>query len=142
MDNLLALAKQFIEDVDKDGEIEIPEVVAALTGLMSNSGSQLDVAGLLGNIQQMGLGDVLGSWLGDGENADISADQVTALFGEEKIQAFCEQLNIDSGLAQTALSKLIPMFIDQQSSGGGLSGLLGDSADMGDVGNVLGGFLK
>ncbi len=142
MENLIALAKQFITDVDKNGEIEIPDVVAALSGLLMNSDSQLDIAGLVGNIQKMGLGDVLGSWLGDGENAAISSAQINELFGSEKIQAFCSQLNIDSDLAQTGLSKLIPMFIDQQSSAGGLSDLLGGSTDLGDVGNLLGGFLK
>jgi len=142
MEMIINLAKQFIQDVDGNGKIELPDAISALTSLLSDSDSKLDVAGLMAKVQGLGLDSVLSSWLGTGENEAISGSQIQQLFGEEKIAALCETLNIDSEIAQQALSKLIPMFVDQTSSGSGLSDLLGNGAGVEGLGNVLGGFLK
>ena len=142
MEMIINLAKQFIQDVDGNGKIELPDAISALTSLLSDSDSKLDVAGLMAKVQGLGLDSVLSSWLGAGENEAISGSQIQQLFGEEKIAALCETLNIDSDIAQQALSKLIPMFVDQTSSTSGLSDLLGDSAGLEGLGSALGGFLK
>ncbi len=142
MEMIINLAKQFIEDVDGNGKIELPDAISALMGLLSGPDSNLDIAGLMGKVQSLGLDSVLSSWLGSGENEAISGGQIQQLFGEDKIASFCEQLNIDSEVAQQALSKLIPMFIDQSSADGGIADLLGGNAGLEGLGNALGGFLK
>ncbi len=142
MEMLINLAKQFIEDVDGNGKIELPEAISALSGLLAGPDSNLDIAGLMGKVQGLGLDSVLSSWLGSGANEAISGGQIQQLFGEDKIATLCQQLNIDSEIAQQALSKLIPMFIDQSSSEGGIADLLGGGSGIEGLGNALGGFLK
>lgn len=139
---IINLAKQFIQDVDGNGKIELPDTISALTKLLSDPDAKFDVAGLMSKVQGLGLDSVLSSWLGAGENEAISGSQIQQLFGEEKIAALSETLNIDCEVAQQALSKLIPMIVDQASGASGLSDLLGDSGGIEGLGNALGSFLK
>jgi uncharacterized protein YidB (DUF937 family) len=105
----------------------------ALGGLLSNENGDLDIAGLASKMASSGeLGNIISSWLGDGDNEAISADSIGAIFGGDKIAAFAEQLGLDSETATNGLSEVLPQVMDKASSGGnllemagGASGLLG-----------------
>lgn len=78
------------------------------------------------------VADKAKSWLGDGANEQISAEQLKAVIGDEKVAAFASKLGIDSQEAGNSLSELLPALIDKSSRGGnllesvgGLSGLRG-----------------
>lgn len=60
------------------------------------------------------------SWLGDGANDKISAEQVQAAIGDDKIAAFASKLGIGSKEAGNSLSELLPTLIDKSSAGGNL----------------------
>lgn len=96
-------------------------VQSALGSLLGGgSGGGPDIASLVGNLQQNGLGEVAKSWLGDGANAEISADQVKSLFGSEKIQQVASQLGSDEGSVLSGLQEMLPQMVDKSSSGGSL----------------------
>ena len=78
------------------------------------------------------LADIVGSWLGDGANAPISADSVEALLGDEQIASFASKMGMDAKSAAAGLADLLPQLVDKSSSGGslldaagGVDGLLG-----------------
>lgn len=101
---------------DKMGDLG--GVMEALSGLTSGEG--LDIAGIAEKLKEGGLGDQVSSWLGDGENAPVSADQVTSAIGSDKIGEMASMLGVDAGSAAETLSQVMPSLMDKMSSGGSL----------------------
>ncbi|ASJ76720.1 YidB family protein [Granulosicoccus antarcticus] len=93
-------------------------IMDALSGLTDGNG--LDLAGITDKLKEGGLGDQLTSWLGDGENAPISADQITNALGADKIGELASKLGVDAGAAAETLSQAVPSLMDKFSSGGNL----------------------
>lgn len=91
----------------------------ALNGLIGD-GDQFDIGSLVSNLQSGDLADVAASWLGDGENASISTDQIQNLLGGDKISAAASQLGTSEGSLLETLQEALPQMIDQGSSGGSL----------------------
>jgi len=95
----------------------------AIGGVMDNllgGGDKMDIGGLVSGLQSKGLGDVASSWLGDGENAEISADQLKDVLGAEKVTEAAAQLGTDEGSLLDGLKDAIPQMVDKSSSGGSL----------------------
>jgi uncharacterized protein YidB (DUF937 family) len=63
------------------GEESVKQIVQMLA---SHPGG---TTGLMQSFREQGLGGVLSSWLGSGENQPISADQIQKVFGNERIAA-------------------------------------------------------
>lgn len=93
-------------------------VMDALSGLTEGNG--LDLAGITDKLKEGGLGDQLSSWLGDGENASVSAEQITNALGADKISEMASRLGVDAGSAAEKLSQAMPSLVDKFSSGGNL----------------------
>ena len=108
----------------------LSSVIGNLLGGSSNDG--IDLGGLVEKLNGGGLGDVASSWLGDGDNAEISGSQLEQLLGSEKIQQAASQLGTSQDDLLAGLKDAIPQVVDKSSSGGslldsvgGLSGLAG-----------------
>ena len=54
-----------------------PQLIQAVTGMLSNDGGQGGLGGIIAKFQQAGLGDVVGSWVGHSANQPVSGDQPT-----------------------------------------------------------------
>lgn len=91
----------------------------ALNGLIGD-GDQFNLGSLMSNLQSGDLADIAASWLGDGENASISTDQIQNLLGGDKISAAASQLGTSEGSLLETLQEALPQMIDQGSSGGSL----------------------
>ncbi len=104
-------------------------ITDALSGLMSNEDGGFDLGNILSSVtsSEGGVGSIVSSWLGDGENEAVDATQLTEIFGGDKISAFAEKLGIDTDTALSGLSDAIPNIIDKSSEGGNLIGSLFDS---------------
>ena len=94
-------------------------ISGALNGLVGD-GDKFDLGSLVGNLQSGDLGDIAASWLGDGENAAISTDQIQNLMGGDKISAAAAQLGTSEGSLLESLQEALPQLVDQSSSGGSL----------------------
>ena len=95
------------------------DIANALNSLISNDAGGLDLAALVGGLSQNGLGAIVGSWLGNGENVSISMDQITDLLGSDKISAFASELGVSEESAKGALVDSLPQVVDQATSGEG-----------------------
>ena len=110
-------------------------LTSALGGLLgggNSDGGGLDLGSLLSGMNSGGLAGVAKSWLGDGDNEAISTDQVTSMFGSDKISEFASQLGLSNDEAAGGLADALPQLVDNASSGGsildsigGLSGAMG-----------------
>jgi len=104
---------------DATSGLDTADIANALGGLLGNSEGGLDLSSLVSGLSQNGLGEIVGSWLGDGENASISVTQVTELVGSDKVSEFASQLGLSEESAAGALADALPQVVDQATSGEG-----------------------
>jgi uncharacterized protein YidB (DUF937 family) len=117
-----------------------PQILSAITGMLSNDGSQGGLGGLMAKFQQAGMGDVVNSWVGKGENQSISGDQLTNVLGSDAISGMAAKMGMNSGDLAGQLSQMLPGLIDQLTpQGQAPAGGLGNA---GDLMGMLGGLLK
>lgn len=105
--------------------------------------TQGGVGGIAEKFGQAGLGDVVGSWIGQGANAGISADQIAAVLGSGPLADFARKLGVSPEQASETLAGLLPEAIDRLTPGGQVDGADDLLAKLpGGVGDMIGGFLK
>lgn len=104
---------------DATTALDTDTITSALTKLIGNGQGSLDLAALVGGLSQNGLGEIVGSWLGNGENKSISMDQITDLLGSDKVSEFASELNISEESAKGALADSLPQVVDQATAGEG-----------------------
>ena len=97
--------------------LDVGDIAGALGGLLGNNEGGLDLGSLVSGLSGNGLGEIVGSWLGNGENAAISPDQITDLLGSDKISEFASNLGISVDSAKGALADALPQVVDQATSG-------------------------
>ncbi|HYK48902.1 MAG TPA: YidB family protein [Terriglobales bacterium] len=79
--------------------------------------------GLSGLVQQFhdkGLGGLVTSWVGTGQNLPISADQLQHVLGSEQVKELAAKAGISPEAASSHLSQLLPMLIDKLTPNGQL----------------------
>ena len=89
------------------------------------------ISGLISAFEQQGLGGVVQSWVGNGQNLPVSAEQIQAVLGNEQIQAIAGKLGFSPEEVSSHLSQLLPQVVDKMTpegtvpEGGAVSELLG-----------------
>lgn len=76
------------------------------------------VEALLQKFQQSGLGGILSSWIGNGNNQSVSGGELKSAFGEEALQSLAHKLGTDVNGASGTLAELLPHLIDRISPQG------------------------
>jgi len=88
----------------------------SLLGMVGNLLSCPQSGGLSGLIQTFngkGLGDVISSWVGTGENLPISGQQIQEILGSSQIQQMAEKLGTSKEEVSGGLASLLPQIIDR-----------------------------
>lgn len=118
-----------------------PQVLQAITGMLANDGSEGGLGGLIAKFQQAGMGDMIGSWVGSGENRPISGDQISQALGPDTISDLASKLGLNTGDTAGQLSQILPGLIDKLTpQGAAPANGLGNSGDLlGMLGGLLGG---
>jgi uncharacterized protein YidB (DUF937 family) len=96
------------------GEESVKQIVQMLA---SHPGG---TTGLMQSFREQGLGGVLSSWLGSGENQPISADQIQKVFGNERIAAIANKCGVSPETASAEIAEVLPMVVDGLSPHGTL----------------------
>lgn len=129
-----------------------PQVLMGIVGMLMNNAGGL--SGLLGKLQQGGLGDAAASWVGTGANQPVQPEALGSALGPDLMGMIAGQLGGSQQQAAGTLADLLPGLIDQltpkgqvpQDNGmGALGALLGGNdgkLDAGDLMGMLGGMLK
>lgn len=114
-----------------------PKLMQAAMGLLAKDSPIGGLQGLIGNFQKAGLGDVIGSWLGNGPNKAVSGGDIQKVLGGGVLDQLAAQANMTPSDASNVLAKAMPAMIDKVSPKG-----KAETLDMGALSNMLGGFLK
>ena len=110
-----------------------------LGGLLANNSELGGLNGLTEKFNQAGLGNVISSWIGKGQNMPISADQIASVLGSGTLGNIASQLGMDTAQASQQLSNILPGLIDHLTpSGTAPEGGLGHTTDlMGMLGSLM-----
>lgn len=137
--DMMKLATQLIAS-KLGGGADNSMVESVIGGLLGGSGDNgMDLGSIVGNLQSNGLGDIASSWLGDGDNAEISTDQITSMLGSDKVAQAAEALGADQNDLLSGLQSMLPQVIDKSSSGGSLLDSVGG---IGGLAGLASKFLK
>lgn len=114
-------------------------LIPVVAGMLANNGQNGGLAGLTEKFNQAGMGDVISSWVGSGENSPINADQLSQVLGSDAIGDIAAKLGLDQGQAGGLLAQVLPSIVDQLTPGGQApAGGLGGAEDlMGMLGKML-----
>jgi len=117
-----------------------PQLLGAITSLLGNDGSTGGLAGLISRFQQAGLGDIINSWIGSGQNRAISADQLGTALGNDTLSGLAASLGLNQPDIANQLSGILPGLVDSFTPAGELpAGGLGNTSDLA---GILGSLLK
>jgi uncharacterized protein YidB (DUF937 family) len=117
-----------------------PQLIQAVSSLLGSDGQFGGLQGLMLKFQQGGLGDVVSSWVGKGENLPISAEQLSGVLGNDTLKGLASQLGLNADDLAGQLSSVLPGMVDKLTPDGQVpsSGL----SNGGDLMGMLGGLLK
>jgi uncharacterized protein YidB (DUF937 family) len=114
-------------------------IASVVGGLLANDGGQGGLGGLVGKFEQAGLGNVVSSWVGNGQNMPISADQLQSVLGSGAVSDIAAMLGINPADAMGQLSTMLPGIINHLTPNG--QAPAGGLGNMGDLAGMLGGLL-
>jgi uncharacterized protein YidB (DUF937 family) len=85
---------------------------------MMNNPEMGGLQGLIEKFQKGGLGEVVSSWVGTGDNLPVSADQISTMLGADKIQEIAGKAGISGNQVSDGLASLLPQLIDKLTPNG------------------------
>ena len=119
--------------------INIVAGMLAKSGIGGSGGGANDGIGGLGALveqfQRGGLGDVMNSWIGTGQNQPISPDQLGNVLGGDVLGKLTQHTGMSQGDLLGQLSQLLPQMVDHATPDGKLP-----EGGIGDLGALLGRF--
>lgn len=91
-----------------------PLVGMALQLIQQNGG----LTGIISKLQQGGLTDHVGSWVGTGANMPVTGSQLQEVLGTGSIGQIAQQLGLSHGDASSGLAQVLPQIINQMTPNG------------------------
>lgn len=94
----------------------------AVTHMMQSLGGGQGggLAGMLKAFEGNGLGHLVQSWIGTGQNLPVSADQIQKVLGDSHVRDLAAKLGIDPQQAAAKLAAILPTLVDKMTPGGQL----------------------
>ena len=95
------------------------DAIGAIGNLIEQHGG-LD--GLVQQLQNGGLSDIVASWVGTGANLPVSADALQQALGSDRIGQIAASLGLSTDQAAGSLAQLLPQVVDQLTPNGSIEG--------------------
>jgi uncharacterized protein YidB (DUF937 family) len=91
-----------------------PLLMMLLQVLQQNGG----LGGLMGRMQQAGMGDQVQSWIGAGANQHISPDALSQIFGHEQLDQIAQQLGMSRQETAGGMANMLPDLVNEMTPQG------------------------
>jgi uncharacterized protein YidB (DUF937 family) len=89
------------------------------TGLLQMINNQPGgLPGLVQSFHDKGLGNLVSSWVGTGQNLPISAEQIQHVLGSEQVKQLAAKAGISPDVAGSSLAQLLPTLVDRLTPNG------------------------
>jgi uncharacterized protein YidB (DUF937 family) len=117
MMGLLDLAGKVIGSLGAQEQDPVSQnnLLSGVMNLFNNAGG---LQGVLQQLQSSGLKDQVASWVGTGENAPVTGNQITDALGAENITQIAQDAGVEPEHAATGLAQLLPQIVDKLTPDG------------------------
>ncbi len=85
------------------------------SGALGNLGG---LGGLLGKLKQGGLGAKADSWVGTGDNHEVTGDELENALGKDTVAKMAAEAGIGHDEAKTGLAKMLPKLVNEVTPNG------------------------
>ncbi len=129
LNDLLQMGGALIQNNSDDAttNLDVNDIANSLGSLFGGSDGNFDLSSMVSNLaSNSDFGDIVGSWISNGENAPISPDAISELLGSDKVAQFASNLGLSQDSAAQALSDALPQVVDKATSADGMFGDLLD----------------
>ena len=96
------------------------QVLPAVLGEVLGTGSQGGLTAIVAKLEQAGLGDQVKSWISNGHNLPITADQLRQVLGSDTVKQLAAKYNIPVDQLSEVLAQQLPLAVDHASPNGKL----------------------
>jgi len=101
------------------GQLEAAVLPVVLSEVLG-SGSQGGLNAIVAKLQQAGFGDQVKSWIGNGQNLPITAEQLQQVLGSDTVKQLAARFNIPVDQLAKVLAQQLPAAVDHASPDGKL----------------------
>jgi uncharacterized protein YidB (DUF937 family) len=101
------------------GQLEAAVLPVVLSEVLGN-GQQGGLSAIVAKLQQAGFGDQVKSWIGNGQNLPITAEQLQQVLGSDTVKQLAARFNIPVDQLAKVLAQQLPAAVDQASPEGKL----------------------
>jgi uncharacterized protein YidB (DUF937 family) len=91
-------------------------LVMAIVQMLQNR--QGGIQGLLQAFQQHGMGETAQSWIGTGQNQQVSPDQVNQALGPDQVKQVAQEAGVSHEEASSGIASLLPQIVDKLTPNG------------------------
>ena len=109
------------DEVEKMGGALIGEnhagAMSAVTDYI-NSPQVGGISGLQKMFQEKGLGGLVSSWIGTGQNLPISTDQLNSVLHCDALNQVASKFGLDPNMLQSMMTQLLPHVVDKMTPNG------------------------
>lgn len=114
LDSIVGQVAGSLEGSVPGGQVH-PGLLDVVSSLMQQGGG---MQGLVQKFEQQGLGSVVSSWIGSGQNLAITPQQVQSVLGEPHIAEVAAKLGLQPADVANQLAGLLPHAVDAVTPGG------------------------
>ena len=75
------------------------------------------ISGLQKMFEDKGLGHIVGSWIGSGQNLPISSDQLQSVLHSDALNQAAQKFGVDPNQLSSMMSQLLPHVVDKMTPG-------------------------
>src|SRR5580704_18884674 len=99
------------------GQVEAAAMPALISAVLAKTNLG-NLSGIVNQLQQGGLATQVQSWLGNGANMPVTADQLRAALGNEQVKQIAQHFGVDPDAALKLLAEHLPAVVDKASPNG------------------------
>lgn len=116
-----------------------PVLMELLAGKGGGAGAGGGLGGLIAQLNQAGLGDIVQSWIGRGQNLPVSGNQLESALGSDVLGRLGGQVGMNGSQLGDLLAQALPGLIDRMTPNGQLPP---PGAQGPDLGALLGQLMR
>lgn len=92
-------------------------LASAALSMLSNNQSG-GISGMAEQFAAQGLGHIISSWIGTGQNLPISPEQLQSVLGSQQVQAIAAKVGLSPDAVNSGLAQILPQLVDHLTPNG------------------------
>ena len=92
-------------------------LASAALSMLSNNQSG-GISGLAQQFAAQGLGHIISSWIGTGQNLPVSPEQLQSVLGSQQVQAIAAKVGLSPDAVNSGLAQILPQIVDHLTPNG------------------------